>query len=106
MSSATGNIRRPSAAMRAHEERLGRPLREVFLDPDYREMSSAQLAEVFSVSDRTIRLWLQELGLERRTVIVPSHTENGATSPDARGKPHPGDTADVEVSATGAHPGA
>lgn len=86
--------------------RLGRPLRVALLT-DLAHVPNDEIAERLGISSRTLERWLERLGLERRSVIVEGvHTENGATSPDAHGKPHPGDTADVEVGTTGAHPGA
>lgn len=97
------------AALRAHERRFGRPIRDVLLE-EYSEWSAEDLAAEFGVADKTMRRYLRVLGIERRSVLMPrvDHDEHPAEAPETPEENHDGpgrDSAENEVAATGAERG-
>ncbi len=72
-------------AMRAHEIRFGRPLREVFLDGHYDGMSREAIAADLGVSLRTLENWMARLGLGWQRVLVDLHEPEPVTGSTADG---------------------
>ena len=85
MLTATGQTDRLTPVMRAHEQRLGRPLHEALAEA-YRTRTLAEIAADFGVTEGAISKWFKRLGIptsHRKGVV---HDSDGTPAARACGE--------------------
>lgn len=62
----------PSSKIQSIEARFGKPIQDVLTELFEQYGSQHQVARVLGVGQGTVSIWLMRLGLEQRTVLVPT----------------------------------
>lgn len=62
--------------LRAIEDEIGKPIRDILIE-DFNQLGSqSALAEKYDVNQSTVAYWLMKLGLQQKTILIDVREQN------------------------------